>query len=277
MEPMTVGVFSASLHPKTPDELFEMLKKVDLNVIQLGLIDSAFREPAAVDRTEELLEENRTEVVATFFGFDGEDYSSIPRIRETGGFVTDYNNRLQVLRDIVAITKRLGVPAIGGHAGFIPEDPNDPMYITMMERLGYVADMLAGEGLTLLLETGQETPEGLYNVMAELARDNVQINFDPANLILYGMSEPVEAVRRLGHLIYSVHAKDAKPSGEPDVWGAEQLLGEGAVDYPRFLRALKEEGFTGSLIIECEMGGDPLHDVVHARDRLRNWLPQIAG
>lgn len=277
MGSMTVGVFSASLHPKNPDELFEQLKKVNLNTIQLGLIDPAFREPAAVDRIEELLEENGTNVVATFFGFEGEDYSSIARIRETGGFVCDYKDRLEVLGDIVRITKRLGVEAIGGHAGFIPEDPNDPMYITMIERLGYVADMLAREGLTLLLETGQETPEGLYEVMANLARDNVRINFDPANLILYGMSEPVEAVRRLGHLIYSVHAKDAKPSGEPDVWGSEQLLGNGTVDYPRFLRALKEEGFEGSLIIECEMGGDPLASVTHARDRLNEWLPQIEG
>lgn len=275
MEPMAIGVFSNSLHPKTPDELFDRLAQLDLHVIQLGFIDPDWRDPAVVDRIEERLQSSGVEVQATFFGFPGEDYSSIPRIRETGGFVTEFDERLAIVRQVIDYTVRLGIRAVGAHAGFIPEDRNDPLYATMIGRVGQVADEMAAAGLTMLLETGQETAEGLLQVLGDLGRDNVRINFDPANILLYGVGEPVEAVKKLGSHVASVHAKDATPSGERDVWGREVLLGEGAVDYPCFLRALKDTGFAGPLIIECEMGGDPMHDVGHARDHLREWVPKI--
>ena len=277
MEPMTIGVFSNSLHPSTPDELFERLAQLDLTVIQLGFIAPAWRSPAVVDRVGELLESTGVEVQASFFGFPGEDYSSIPRIRETGGFVAEFEERLKIVRQVIDYSVRLGIDAVGAHAGFIPEDRDDPLYSTMIARIGRVADEMNAAGLTLLLETGQETADGLLRVLADLHRGNVRINFDPANLLLYGVGEPVEAVRQLGPHVASVHAKDATPSGRRDVWGREMLLGEGAVNYPCFLRALKEAGFAGPLIIECEMGGEPIHDVGHARDRLRNWVPQILG
>jgi len=272
MKPMEIGVFSASLHPENPDDLFERLAKLDLHVIQLGFLDSSWRKPDVVDRIEELLKSSGVEVASAFFGFPGEDYSSIPSIRKTGGFVKDFEERFAIVREIIEISKRLGITAIGGHAGFIPEDHNAPLYKTMIERLGKVADEMNAAGMRLLLETGQESPEGLLHVLGDLGRENIGINFDPANMLLYGTGRPVEAVPKLAPYIASIHAKDAIPSGRTDVWGRETLLGDGAVDYPRFLEALRAARFTGPLIIECEMGGDPLHDVGLARDRLREWL-----
>ena len=275
MKPMEIGVFSASLHPENPDDLFDRLKQVDLKVMQLALIDPAWREPAAVDRIAERLQSGSFEVAATFFGFEGEDYSSIPNIRETGGFVFDYQERLDVMKEIIAITERLGVKAIGGHAGFIPEERTHPLYTTMIERLRFVSNLMAEKDLTLLLETGQETPEGLLQVLGDLGQENIKINFDPANLLLYGVGQPVEAVKKLMPHVASVHAKDATASPGQDVWGEEKLLGEGAVDYPCFLRTLKELNFQGPLIIECEMGGDPLESVRHGRDRLREIMGSL--
>jgi len=276
MEPMAIGVFTNSVHPSNPKELFERLAQFDLKVVQLAFIDPAWREPSVVDQIERLLESSGVEVQATFFGFPDEDYSSIPAIRETGGFVTDFEGRLAAVRQIIEISARLGIGAIGGHAGFIPEDRDDPMYATMIGRIGQVADEMKAAGLQLLLETGQETPEGLLQVLSDLGRDSVAVNFDPANMLLYGMAEPVEAVRKIGSHIASVHAKDGTASGERDVWGREMLLGEGAVDYPCFLRPLREVGFTGPLIIECEIpDSDPAQTIPHARDRLRTWLAQL--
>jgi sugar phosphate isomerase/epimerase len=273
MEPMSIGVFSNSLRPDNPDDLFQKLGQLDLAGIQLAFIDPAWREPASVARLERLLKDSGTKVQASFFGFPDEDYSSIPRIRETGGFVTDFDARLAAVREITEISAHLGIGAIGGHAGFIPEDRDDPLYAKMIERIGRVADVMHEKGIHLLLETGQETPEGLLQVLQDLGRANVDINFDPANILLYGVGEPIDAARKLAPHLASVHAKDAVASGQPDVWGEEKLLGEGAVDYPAFLSTLREIGFQGPLIIECEIpGSDPAKTVPHARDRLREWL-----
>jgi sugar phosphate isomerase/epimerase len=277
MKPMEIGVFSASLHPANPEDLFKRLAQVDLRVIQLGLIDPAWLRPAVVDQLERLLKSSGIEVAASFFGFPDEDYSTIPRIRQTGGFVTDFEARLAVVREVIKISKRLRIPAVGAHAGFIPEDPDDPQYAVMIERIGNVADEMKAAGLRMLLETGQETPDGLLQVLADLGRDNVAVNFDPANILLYGVGEPIEAARKLGRHIASVHAKDATASGRQDVWGSEKLLGEGAVNYPVFLRTLREAGFSGPLIIECEIPGvEPIRSVSHARDRLRACLAEMA-
>jgi len=276
MEPMAIGVFSASLHPANPDDLFKRLAQVDLKVIQLALIDPAWRQPAAVERIERLLQSSGVEVAASFFGFPDEDYSTIPRIRQTGGFVTDVGARMTVVREVIRISKRLGIPAVGAHAGFIPEDRNDPQYAVMIERIGKVADEMRAAGLRMLLETGQETPDGLLQVLDDLGRGNVAVNFDPANILLYGVGEPVEAARRLCRHVASVHAKDAMAAAQRDVWGTEKLLGEGEVNYPRFLRTLREGGFTGPLIIECEIAGvEPIRSVSHARDRLRAYLAEM--
>jgi len=273
MKPMAIGVFSNSLHASSPKELFDRLAKLEIKVIQLALIDAEWRKPAAVNELERLLKSSGVEVQASFFGFPDEDYSSIPRIRETGGFVAGFDERLAIIREIIQITKRLGIQAVGGHAGFIPEDPDDPQYHVMIGRIRSVADEMADAGLRLLLETGQETADGLLQVLNDLGRKNVSINFDPANILLYGVGEPIQAARELRRHVASVHAKDATPSGQRDVWGTEKLLGEGTVDYPRFLATLKEGGFTGPLVIECEIpGAQPMPSVTHARDHLREWL-----
>jgi len=276
MNPMAVGVFSNSLHPKSPDELFQRLAQLDLKVIQLGLIDPAWLKPEVVDQLERLLKSSGIEVQASFFGFPGEDYSSIPRIRETGGFACDYEARLATVREVITISKRLGIKAVGAHAGFIPEERQDPQYRVMIDRISRVADEMKAAGLRLLLETGQETPDGLLQVLKDLGRTNIAVNFDPANILLYGVGEPIEAARKLGPHIASIHAKDATPSGKKDVWGTEKLLGDGAVNYPKFLRTLREGGFTGPLIIECEIPGtDPMRNVTHARDRLRKCRAEM--
>jgi len=275
MKPMAVGVFSHSLRPANPDELFRQLAQLDLKVIQLALIDPVWRKPSVTSQLERLLKSSDIEVQASFFGFPGEDYSSMPSIRETGGFAVDFQARLAIVREVIRLSRGLGITAVGGHAGFIPEDRRDPQWAVMMDRIERVADEMKDARLRLLLETGQETPDGLLQVLNDLGRDNVAVNFDPANILLYGVGDPIEAARKLAPHIASVHAKDAVLSGKRDVWGTEKLLGEGAVGYPRLLRTLREVGFTGPLIIECEMGGDPLHNVGHARDRLRTLLGQM--
>lgn len=113
-------------------------------------------------------------------------------------------------------------------------------------------------GQFLHLETGQETADGLLEFIDQVERGNLKINFDPANMILYGTGEPIEALRKVGSHVRSVHCKDGTWSDKPgETWGTEVALGTGDVGMETYLRTLKEVGYDGPLTIEREIPQDP--------------------
>ncbi len=121
------------------------------------------------------------------------------------------------------------------------------------------------------METGQEKAEELLEFLHDLKRDNVFINFAPANMTLYGAGEPIAAIKTLGKFIRHVHVKDATPSTKPGVdWGQEVPFGTGQVGPKRFLQALHEVGYTGPLCIEREAGNQRLTDVKPAIEALKS-------
>jgi len=131
----------------------------------------------------------------------------------------------------------------------------------------YLADVCGENGLQLLLETGQETADDLVRFLGTVK--GVGVNFDPANMLLYGMGDPVAAVAKLAPWIRHVHAKDATPSPQPGVaWGNEVPWGEGRVNAPAFLAALKKAGYAGAIAVERESGTDRMADIALAVRRL---------
>ncbi len=117
--------------------------------------------------------------------------------------------------------------------------------------------MAAEKGITLAFETGQESAELLRRTLDDLKAPNLKVNFDPANMLLYDMGDPIRAVEILGADIRSVHVKDARRPQTPGQWGEEVPLGQGAVDIRRFVRALQAIGYTGPLVVEREVGDQP--------------------
>ncbi|HMP17700.1 MAG TPA: sugar phosphate isomerase/epimerase family protein, partial [Gemmatales bacterium] len=159
------------------------------------------------------------------------------------------NERLDRLGWALERTRKLGVSDIMFHAGFVPES-SDPDYHPFLVTLQKAADMAEMQGITIALETGQETSAQLLRFTNDLQRKNVRINFDPANLLLYDRDEPLTALRALGHLVQSVHVKDGIRPRTPGTWGTEVPLGQGDVNIPAFIRTLKEIGYQGPLCIE---------------------------
>jgi sugar phosphate isomerase/epimerase len=108
------------------------------------------------------------------------------------------------------------------------------------------------------LETGQETADDLVVFIQDVGRNNLFINFDPANMILYGTGEPIAALKKVGRYVKSVHCKDGKWAKNPGKeWGQEVALGEGDVGMENYLRTLKEIGYDGPLTIEREIPQEP--------------------
>ena len=206
-------------------------------------------------------------LVTVFAAFNGESYADIPTVQQTVGFIppatrAEREKRMLEASDFAAA---LGVPSIATHIGFVPEDSSDADYVAVREMVRRVCDHAAARNQTFALETGQEPAETLLHFFEDVGRANLRINFDPANMILYGTGDPIEALGVLARHVVSVHAKDGDwpPKGRPGALGTEKPLGQGAVGMERFVDKLKQIGYTNPLNIERETPdrGERLRDV----------------
>lgn len=178
-----------------------------------------------------------------------------------------------------------GIPAILTHAGFLPENYCDPEFPGVVEALRRVASRCASLGITFLFETGQETPVALLRHIRATGFDNLGINLDTANLIMYGKGNPIDALKVYAPLVKSIHAKDGlpptgamgeTPNGPVELLGPEVPIGQGSVDFERFLPALAATGFDGPILIEREVP-EPQRtsEILVARDYIRSILAKI--
>ena len=261
-----LGVCSWSLQPSSPEELVEKINQIGIRKIQLALIELV-TDPAWAGGCETLADAG-IEIVSGMFGCIGEDYSSLDAIKITGGIVPDetWEGNWENITAVADLADSLNLPLVSFHAGFLPESPDDPSYAKLTGRIREIATLFAGKGVDLALETGQEEAGVLKTFLDELGEPSVGVNFDPANMILYGKGDPVAAVEVLMPYLRQVHIKDALPTETPGTWGSEVPVGTGAVDFGAFLGALDEGGFDGAMCIEREGGGDRLDDISAARD-----------
>jgi hypothetical protein len=189
-------------------------------------------------------------------GIPDEDYGTIALIRQTGGFVPDdrWPIRKALMKQAAISRPSWGCKLLSSHIGFIPPS-SESKYNTMVERVCEIAEPLNAQGITLMMETGQEVAPELLQFLNDLRCQNVQVNFDPANMILYGAGDPIEAIETLGRHIGHVHVKDATLSARRARSGGPKV----PVRHRRsvtedFLRALHDAGYTGPLVIEREAG-----------------------
>jgi sugar phosphate isomerase/epimerase len=262
-----LAVCSWSLQASTPQQLAERLQATGISRTQLAL-DPLRENPAVWSETEAVLKQAGITIVSGMFGCVGEDYSTLDTIRQTGGIAPDatWDQNLENVRATVGIASALGLKLVTFHAGFVPHDPADPGFSKMLERLAAVADIFAAADMEVGLETGQETADGLAALLDALKKPNVVVNFDPANMLLYGKGDPIEAVRVLAPWIRQVHVKDANQTSVPGTWGEEVAVGTGQVDWPAFFSTLADVGFSGDIVIEREAGDQRVADIRTARE-----------
>ena len=217
-------------------------------------------------------------VVTAFCAYNGESYADIPTVQRTVGFIPRQtrDEREQRTYEVSDFAREAGISSIATHIGFVPEDDTDPDYMAVRGMVRRICDHAAKNHQTFALETGQEAADTLLRFLIDVNRRNLGINFDPANMILYGTGDPVDALGTLAQHVLSVHCKDGDwpPKGVPGALGEEKPLGQGAVGMPRFIQKLKSVGFKGPLNIERE-ASDPaqrLRDIamgVNLLDKLR--------
>ena len=268
-----VGICSWSLQAPSPEELVERVGSTGLQHLQLHLdpvLEGTWSEP----QTAALLAGSGLTVVSGMMSMKGEDYSSLAAISETGGVRPDatWEANLAAARGNAALARRLGLDLVSFHAGFLPHDPADPERAVLLERLRAVVDAFADQGVRTAFETGQERAGTLLAVLEEIDRDTVGVNFDPANMILYNMGEPVESLELLAPWVRQIHIKDATRTLVPGEWGTEVPAGTGEVDWAAFFGIVRSRELDVDLVIEREAGGDRIGDVRTARALIEHYL-----
>jgi L-ribulose-5-phosphate 3-epimerase len=178
------------------------------------------------------------------------------------------------IRKASGFAKECGIAAVQTHCGFLPEDPNDPVYKETVAVLRDLAGFCKASGQNFRYETGQETPITLVRTMQDVGLDNQGVNFDLANLILYGKANPVDAIEILAPYIQGIHAKDGLWPTNPRELGKEVPIGKGKVDFPRIIARLKELHYGGAVTIEREISGPQQTEDVRAA---RFFLEKLIG
>ncbi len=258
MEKWPIGVF-ASIDAGLGVKL-EVVRDLGIPTIHLHAPHKASRTPERASEFLARLQEYGITITVVFGGFEGESYADIPTVVRTVGLVPTETRaeRTQEMKEIADFAKVLGCDVVALHLGFVPHDPSDPLYQEILQVTREICDHCSSNGQRLHLETGQEQAETLLQFLSDVGRNNLFVNFDPANMILYGSGEPIEALRKIGHYVRSVHCKDATWAARPgEEWGREVPLGEGSVGFENFLRTLKEIGYDGPLTIEREIPQEP--------------------
>lgn len=256
--PPTLGVCSWSLQATSVAQLARLMAEVGADAAQIACGDPHHARWEEGDDFPRAALDSGLRFTGAMLGFPGEDYTTPQTIRATGGFGDPATRaeRLGLLRWGIDRTVALGLADLTLHAGFLPEadDPDRPALLAALAEAGRMA---GDRGVTIAFETGQEAALLLRMTLDELGSPHLMVNFDPANMLLYDMGDPLHAVEVLAGRIRSVHLKDARRPAIPGNWGQEVPLGRGEVDIPRFIRALRAQGYAGPLMVEREVGAGP--------------------
>jgi sugar phosphate isomerase/epimerase len=273
--PLSLSVCSWSLQVTSVPELVRLMGDLGVEYTQIACGDPHHASWEEGDGMPHAARAAGLKLTGAMLGFPGEDYTTPATIRETGGFGPKAlrAERLERLAWALERTRELGLYDLMLHAGFLP-DPNHPERKAFLDTLARAARMAGDLRVTLAFETGQETAELLKRTLDELDSPNLMVNFDPANMLLYDMGDPIHAVDLLAPYIRSVHVKDAIRPSTPGQWGTEVPLGQGEVNIARFLQALQSVGYSGALNVEREVGdqAERARDIRAGLELLRNCL-----
>jgi sugar phosphate isomerase/epimerase len=262
-----------------PDQTVRMVSQLGVSCGQLGIHPGAILNNEQITVWKTALDTEGMEIVTVFSSYLGESYASISTVQKTVGFIPPLTREEREARtyECSDFASELGVSSLATHIGFVPEDRTNPDYIAVREMVRRVCDYCAQNDQIFALETGQEPARTLRDFIADVDRENLGINFDPANMILYGSGEPLEALEIVREHVVTVHCKDAKWPTERGQWGTETPLGKGDVSIDKFLTKLKEIGYWGPLVIEREITGEKQQVDIRAGiawlEELRALLP----
>lgn len=266
------------------NESIELAKKLGFSGIQIYATTGEF--------SPEVLTEERKQEIKNKLNECGLEISALCGDMGGYGFQKEEDNptRIEKTKRIIDLAEEFGAKVITTHIGVIPSDKAEPRYKVMLDALTECGIYAKKKGITLAIETGPESAATLLQFLKD-TKGGVGVNLDPANFVMVTDQDPVEAVEMLAEYIVHTHAKDGVMLKKTDpkiiydhfaTGGIEALnvadyfketpLGEGNVDFPAYINALKNIGFNGYLTVERETGSNPVADIELAYNMLNGIL-----
>ncbi len=251
---------------------FRQLREMELDCCQIccwkmdGYTDEKAKE------IREAVAETGVTVTALWAGWGGPREWNLTGGPQTLGLVpAEYRaSRLQDLKNASDFAEKIGVSDIITHVGFLPEVPCDPTFDAVVKTLQELCEYIEPRGQYFLFETGQETPMTMLRAIEWIGHKNVGVNFDTANLIIYGKANSLDALELLGPYVRNLHIKDADFPIDGMTLGKEVPLGQGRANIPACIKKLEEIGYKGPWIMEREISGErQIKDICAGRDMLR--------
>lgn len=277
---MKIGVCVYIDDGKPLEEKFIALRENGFSSCQILSWNPKSRSSEVEQQLKALLKKYEIEVSAFWCGWEGPCVWNFYEGQTTIGLVPpEYRAmRIENLCEGADFAHRLGIKDVVTHMGFIPENPLDANWQGFCDAVRKVALHCRKNGQRLLFETGQETPVTMLRCFEEVGTDNLGVNLDTANLILYGKANPADALEVFGKYVYNLHAKDGFYPTSGRNLGAEARIGDGLVDFRAVFSRLKDLGYNSYVTIEREIEGEQqTADIIYAKNYLTNIINDIYG
>ena len=265
---MNVGVIIRRVEEDIAEKIAFASKSLGMKTCQLNCWDKKYFTDEMAEKILKACRENDMQISSFWCGWSGPAVWNFYEGPTTLGIVPEQyrKERVEELKLGSDFAKKLGVKNLVTHVGFIPENPNDPVFGGVVEAVREVAERCLENGQYFLFETGQETPVTILRIIEEVGLDNLGVNLDPANLIMYGKANPVDALDVFGKYVRDVHAKDGCYPKDGKSLGPETAIGDGQVNFPKLVEKLRSVGYDGPLTIEREISGEQqIKDIIAAK------------
>jgi L-ribulose-5-phosphate 3-epimerase len=263
-----VGVIASA---DNPEKDLNIVRDLGFPVCQLNIRTYS---PELAKKLTTTLEKYKIKAASLICGGPGVDKYTFSEGPSTIGLVPRENRaaRVERLKNGMNFCKAAGIPAIQTHFGFIPENPKDILYSEFIETMKPLGEYALKNGIDIYFETGQETPVTLLRAILDIGTGNLFVNYDTANLIMYGKSNPVDGLKVLGVYVRSLHAKDGKYPTNPYELGKEVPIPMGDVDFPAVISSLKKLNFKGGIIIEYELAESTSEYLLKTKEYLEKLI-----
>lgn len=274
--PIRMGVVTRVRRGQTPRDAVARVSQLGFPTCQIGF--SEVVSPDAVKQLKAALAEFQIEATAMLAAIPGPAVYNFYDGPLTIGLIPESTrrSRIDALKLTADMASECGIPAVHTHCGFVPENPNDPAYQPAVLSVREVAQYCKQKGCMFYCETGQETPITLLRLIEDVGMDNVFVNLDVANFILYGKGNPVDAMDVLGTRVRGMHAKDGLFPTNPRNLGTEVPIGQGKVDFHRLIERLRDVDYHGAMSIEREIQGQQqTTDILASKAYLEKIIAEV--
>ena len=248
----------------------ELAKDIGVEGVQLWAVDYSADAPCLLDpdRCDEKCRGEVKEIIHSY-GLEISGFcAQLSGAKRIGGLddPEGLEWRIEKTKKVLELASEFGAPIVTAHPGLIPDDPNCLGYRIIKDSISKIAKYAEDLNACFAIETGIEPTRTLRTFLEDIGSEGLGVNFDPANLLRYGVEEIIRGVRELGEWIVHTHAKDHNPET------GRATVGEGLVPWSRYLKELQGQGYDGWLALEDETGVDVLNSLMKGRDFLLSLI-----